>query len=123
MATNKIIQYVVMRKDLLPSKKSKAYSTGAFVAQACHAASAALHRFGSSEQTARFLSDLENMTVCVLGVEDELELESLASKLTAGGIEFHTWIEKPENIPTALATAPVEKHLVWDYLGHLKLLR
>lgn len=123
MATNKIIQYVVMRKDLRPSAKSNGFSTGAYVAQGCHAAAAALHRFSSSERTTRFLNDLDNMTVCVLGVENDVELESLASKLSAANVSFHMWIEQPENIPTALATAPVEKHQVWDLLGHLKLLR
>jgi len=123
MTANKIVQYVIMRKDLLPNKKSKAFSTGAFIAQACHAAAAALHRFSSTDPTTRFLNDLENMTVCVLGVEDKIELESLAQTLANGEIPFHLWIEKPENIPTALATAPVEKQAVWELVGHLKLLR
>lgn len=123
MCNNKIIQYVVMRKDILPSKKVNGFSTGAYIAQACHAASAAMHRFACLENTIRFLDDLENMTVCVLGVENNSELESLASKLESEGVPFHLWVEKPELITTALATAPVEKQKVSQHLGHLKLLR
>jgi hypothetical protein len=63
------------------------------------------------------------MTVCVLGVEDGDELRELAERLREKGIPSHLWIEKPELIPTALATAPVTKDSVHDILGHLKLLR
>lgn len=73
--------------------------------------------------TKEFLQDTENMTVCVLGVDDGEQLAELANKLNNHGIENHLWIEKPEMIPTALATAPVTKESVQGILGHLKLLR
>jgi hypothetical protein len=63
------------------------------------------------------------MTVCVLGVDTESELTELANRLTENGIASHLWIEKPEIIPTALATAPVTKEDVQGILGNLKLLR
>jgi|LauGreDrversion4_2_1035121.scaffolds.fasta_scaffold24882_4 peptidyl-tRNA hydrolase len=123
MTSKKIVQYVIMRRDLIKTKKSQSFSTGAYIAQACHASTAALHIFASSENTHIFLNDIEDMTVCVLGVEDKQELESIERSLSANGIPNHLWIEKPEIIPTALATAPVEKHEVGHLLSHLKLLR
>jgi hypothetical protein len=63
------------------------------------------------------------MTVCVLGVDGTDELEAIAHSLSESGIVHHLWIEKPETIPTALATSPVTKENVAHILGHLKLLR
>ena len=112
-----------MRKDLLKAKKSQSFSTGAFIAQACHASTAALYRYWSSDNTQKFLGELDEMTVCVLGVEDKQELEKIQETLSMQGIPTHLWIEKPEMTPTALATAPVHKQDVAPLLTHLKLLR
>lgn len=76
-----------------------------------------------SSETKGYLDRLEDMTVCVLGVEDGVQLETVSQLLSERGIRFHLWIEKPEMIPTALATAPVTKESVLDVLGGLKLLR
>ena len=120
----KILQYVVIRKDILPSKKtSHAFSMGACMAQACHAATAAIVKSFSTNETEQYLSALGNMTVCVLGVDDADELVALSKRLEDSNVPFHLWIEKPELIPTALATAPVNKADVSHLLSHLKLLR
>ena len=122
--SGKILQYVVMRKDLLATKKvGGAFSLGANIAQACHAATAAIVTNYDAESTAEFVHRLEDMTVCVLGVDNSDELEALATKLKENMVPFHLWIEKPELIPTALATAPVRKDDVLPLLSHLKLLR
>lgn len=42
-----------------------------------------------------------------LQTKNEGSLEKLAEALTAHNIPFKKWIEQPENIPTALATAPL----------------
>ena len=42
MTTNSVVQYVVVRGDLL---KQKSWNLGALIAQACHASSAAIHLF------------------------------------------------------------------------------
>jgi peptidyl-tRNA hydrolase len=122
MTSNKIIQYVVMRKDLIDSKWTS-FSIGANISQACHAATAAIHRFHSLEFTQEFLQDMDNMTVCVLSVESEDELQILSSNLSVAGIAYHLWIEKPEMVATALATAPMPKGVVGGFFTHLKLLR
>jgi peptidyl-tRNA hydrolase len=122
--SSKVLQYVVVRKDLLPAKKmTGTFSTGAIISQGCHAATAAITKTLDAPQTQSFLAALEDMTVCVLGVENGAELEGLADVLRSNRIPFHLWIEKPESIPTALATAPVDKDTAYPYLSHLKLLR
>ena len=42
MTTPSVVQYVVVRGDLL---KQKSWNLGALIAQACHASSAAIHLF------------------------------------------------------------------------------
>merc|ERR1711912_203932 len=56
------VQYVVLRTDLV-----KSWPTGAFVAQACHASTAALLQFYEDKNTQTYASDLENMTKITLG--------------------------------------------------------
>lgn len=93
------------------------------MAQACHAATAAVVSSFSTSDTLSYTSDLDGMTVCVLGVESKDELEELARTLGANDIPHHLWIEKPENTPTALATAPLSRDKVAGFFDHLKLLR
>ena len=119
--SSKILQYVILRKDLVGKKSS--FSLGANMAQACHAAGAAIFKTFTSPHTTEFLSSLEDMTVCVLSIESAAELEAIGIVLKQNDIPFHLWIEKPENIPTALATAPMPKDIVFPYVSHLKLLR
>lgn len=120
----KLLQYVIVRKDILPKNmNSGAFSLGACMAQACHAATAAIVQSFSDSNTQEYLKSIGDMTVCVLGVEDGNELTSLSEKLAGNDIQFHLWIEKPEDVPTALATVPVTKEHVFPILGHLKLLR
>ena len=122
--TSKILQYVIVRKDILPSKKAQhSFTMGACMAQACHAATAAVFKSLSASETAEYLTAMEDMTVCVLGVENGDELSAVSSKLAENDIPHHLWIEKPEMIATALATAPVSKDRVSSFLSHLKLLR
>ena len=55
--TSMILQYIIMRKDLLPSKKSaNSFSMGANVAQACHAATAAIFKTTQNQATVDYLS-------------------------------------------------------------------
>lgn len=124
MTASKLVQYVILRNDLLPKRSnSGAFSLGACIAQGCHAATAALFKSYSDISTTAFLESTSDMTVCVLGVENVTELIELSRKMEESKITCHLWIEKPEDIPTALATAPVSKEVASPILGHLKLLR
>jgi|GEM_PF-3860661 len=60
-----IVQYVVVRGDL---KKVLKWSTGALIAQACHATAAITHLYSDDEVTQLYLKDLDNMHKVVLEV-------------------------------------------------------
>lgn len=63
--SNSIVQYVLLRSDLL---KELGWSIGALVAQACHASTAVLHLYREDENTMKYLQDLDNMHKVVLEV-------------------------------------------------------
>lgn len=63
---SQIVQYVVVRGDLL---KTMNWPTGAIIAQACHACSAVTHLFHDDEHMKTYLSDLDNMHKVVLEVK------------------------------------------------------
>ena len=60
-----IVQYVVVRKDLVKELK---WPTGALIAQACHACTAVIHLFYKDENTQSYLADLDRMHKVVLEV-------------------------------------------------------
>ena len=60
-----IVQYVVVRSDLLHALK---WPTGALIAQTCHACSAALHVYRDDPNTIQYFADLDNMHKVVLEV-------------------------------------------------------
>lgn len=61
-----LVQYLVLRKDL--SQAPLSWPAGALVAQACHAATAALHVHREHPHTAAYLRDLGRMRKVVLEV-------------------------------------------------------
>ena len=60
-----IVQYVIVRGDLI---KSLEWPLGAVIAQACHACTAVIHLFYEDPHTQEYLSDLDNMHKVVLEV-------------------------------------------------------
>ena len=60
-----IVQYVIVRGDLL---KSLQWPVGAVIAQACHACTAVTHLYYNDEYTQAYLADLDNMHKVVLEV-------------------------------------------------------
>lgn len=65
--SNTIVQYVLLRNDLL---KDLGWSIGALVAQACHASTAVLHLNKDDEITIQYLNDMDNMHKVVLEVSE-----------------------------------------------------
>ncbi|XP_026641677.1 putative peptidyl-tRNA hydrolase PTRHD1 isoform X2 [Microtus ochrogaster] len=59
-----LVQYLVLRKDL--SQAPFSWPTGALVAQACHAATAALHLHREHPHTVAYLRELGRMRKVVL---------------------------------------------------------
>ncbi|XP_039750599.1 putative peptidyl-tRNA hydrolase PTRHD1 [Pararge aegeria] len=118
--SNVIVQYVLLRSDLM---KELGWSIGALVAQACHASTAVLHLYKEDENTIKYLRDLENMHKVVLEVPNEESLKKVAEKLKENSIDHKLWIEQPENIPTCLALKPYSKDEVKKYVGKFKLYK
>ncbi|KAI8973273.1 peptidyl-tRNA hydrolase II domain-containing protein [Mycotypha africana] len=100
-----LTMFIVVRKDLA---KKLQWPAGSVMTQACHAATAILHLTREDDNTKEYLNDLDNMHKVVLETKNETSLENLANALAANNISFKKWIEQPENIPTALATAPLK---------------
>ncbi|XP_069089861.1 putative peptidyl-tRNA hydrolase PTRHD1 [Pleurodeles waltl] len=119
-APQRLVQYVVVRGDL---QKILAWPLGALVAQACHAATAAIHLNYSHPHTCAYLQELDCMHKVVLEAPDEGSLAMLAETLTQENIDHKVWIEQPENIATCIALRPYPKEEVHRYFKKLKLLK
>ena len=120
MASHQVVQYIVVRSDLV---KTLSWPLGALIAQACHAATAVIHQFYQHEDTQAYFGDLDSMHKVVLEVKCEEELKALESKLIEGAIDHKMWIEQPENYPTCLAVRPYPKAQVQKYFKGLKLYK
>lgn len=62
---NSIVQYVIVRGDLL---RTMNWPVGAIITQACHACCAVTHLFHDDEHMKTYLHDLDNMHKVVLEV-------------------------------------------------------
>lgn len=111
-----IVQYILVRTDLK-------WSTGATIAQACHASSASIYKTLNNPSTIKYLSDLENMHKIVLKADKLDDLLEVESRLKEANIAYHLWLEKPENVASSLAASPQPKNLVQTIFKHLKLFR
>lgn len=63
--TSTIVQYVVVRGDLIGTLK---WPLGAVIAQACHASTAVMHLFREDPCVRKYTDDLERMHKIVLEV-------------------------------------------------------
>jgi len=118
--SDKLVQYIVVRTDLIGTKN---WGIGSMIAQGCHASVAAVALSRNEPQTLTYIDDHLNMTKTVLGVDNDKQLIVLAAILEDNNVSHHLWIERPENEPTALATAPALKSVVSVFFRHLKLLK
>ncbi|XP_062065057.1 putative peptidyl-tRNA hydrolase PTRHD1 [Lepus europaeus] len=116
-----LVQYLVLRKDL--SQAPLSWPAGALVAQACHAATAALHVHREHPHTAAYLRDLGRMRKVVLEASDEPTLQELAETLRQRDIDHVLWLEQPENTATCLALRPYPKEEVSQVLKKFRLFR
>ncbi|KAM9317260.1 putative peptidyl-tRNA hydrolase PTRHD1 [Gastrophryne carolinensis] len=115
-----LVQYVVLRRDL---QGTLGWPLGALVAQACHAATAAIHMYYEHPNTKDYLQGLDTMHKVVLEVPDEVTLTGLAETLKQAEVDHKLWMEQPENIPTCIALRPYPKEEVHRYLKKFKLLK
>lgn len=70
MTTN-IVQYVIVRKDVLKTFK---WPVGALIAQACHACTAVIHVFYQNSDTQSYLKDLDRMHKVILEVDIVIDI-------------------------------------------------
>lgn len=68
----RLVQYVVVRRDLLDTLK---WPFGAVITQACHACTSVIHTTYHDEHTQMYLSDLGNMHKVVLEVGNSNEIQ------------------------------------------------
>ncbi|XP_011302083.1 putative peptidyl-tRNA hydrolase PTRHD1 [Fopius arisanus] len=115
-----IVQYVIVRGDLM---KSMQWPVGAVIAQACHACTAVTHLFYNDPHTRDYLADLDNMHKVVLEAPDDKSLNDLHMKLQESKIDHKLWIEQPENMPTCLVVKPYPKEEVQRYFKKFKLFK
>lgn len=66
-----LVQYIVLRGDLLRKQK---WPVGAMVAQGCHASMAVVHTYKDHSNVTQYLSDLDRMHKVVLEVIRVLKL-------------------------------------------------
>ncbi len=64
-APSRLVQYVVVRSDLV---HQLSWPLGAVITQACHAATAAIHLHYGDADTQRYLAELDSMHKVVLAV-------------------------------------------------------
>ncbi|KAH7647862.1 hypothetical protein FG379_000489 [Cryptosporidium bovis] len=94
---DQIVQYILLRRDLK-------WNYGSLIAQACHASTAAIVENINDDVVTNYTEDIDNMRKVVLSCPDEAILKSVSLELNSNNIPHKLWIEKPEGIPTCIAT-------------------
>ena len=115
--TSPLIQYIILRRDLLDSFK---WPIGALVAQGCHVSVAAIEKFRSMPETAQYLNNTNQMRKVILAIPNKMQLLALSKSLSFSNIDHVVWEEQPENEQTALATRPYVKSDIADHFKGLK---
>ncbi|XP_012263840.1 putative peptidyl-tRNA hydrolase PTRHD1 [Athalia rosae] len=117
---SQIVQYIVVRQDLM---KIMGWPVGAVIAQACHACAAVTHLFQDDIHMKTYLADLDNMHKVVLEAPDEASLTDLKATLDQNEIKYKLWIEQPENIPTCVVVKPYPKQEIQMFFKKFKLFK
>lgn len=113
-----VVQYVVVRRDLLDT-----WSTGSVMAQAVHASVAAIWAHRGDGTVAGYCGGDAQMRTVVLEASDEAAVQRLSGRLTAAGVAHEVWREQPEDEVTALAARPYARSEVRRHFKGLRLFR
>lgn len=84
---------------------------------------AAIAKSMDQPDTQAYLKDLEKMHKVVLKAESQSQLQQLVDRLSGDGIPHHAWIEQPEDILAAVASAPGQKTVLQPYFKEFKLFK
>ena len=120
-----LVQYIVMRSDLV---KQHRWNVGGLIANGSHACLAVIAEHVQHEDVRRYLGlsgekQSQQMHTVVLSVTDERELRDTAALLAGHDIAHCLWVEAPEQLPSCLATRPYPRSALQPLLRHLKLFR
>ena len=121
-ADSTLVQFVVVRRDLL---KTLEWPVGSVIAQACHACLAVAWENKDDPDVVQYLApdNIDGMHKVTKEVKGDPQLLTLADKLKAEGIVFKLWTEQPENIPTAIALKPYPASRVKPLLKKYQLFK
>lgn len=120
-AIDAVVQYVVVRRDLVDELS---WPTGSVIAQAVHASVAAVWESRYDAVTGGYCAESGGaMHTVVLEAKNEAAITRLAERLHDGGIEHVMWREQPENIVTALAAKPYPRSVVKPMFNKFKLFK
>lgn len=89
--------------------------------QACHAVSAVLWQHREDPTVVEYMASIDDMHKVTLQVKNENQLRNLAKDLEDHNISHYLWTEKPEMIPTAIATKPYRRSELGDLLKKCQL--
>lgn len=117
-----IVQFVVVRRDLL---KTLEWPVGSVIAQACHACLAVAWEHRDDADVAAYLAptNIDAMHKVVKECKGEAQLLTLSEKLREEGVNFKLWTEQPENFPTAVALKPYRRSRVAPLLKKYQLFK
>ena len=117
-----LVQFVVVRRDLL---KTLEWPVGSVIAQACHACLAVAWEHRDDADVAAYLAAgrIDAMRKVVKEVKGEPQLRALAAKLEAEGVAHRVWCEQPENFATAIALKPYPASRVKPLLKKYQLFK
>ncbi|XP_017489119.1 PREDICTED: putative peptidyl-tRNA hydrolase PTRHD1 [Rhagoletis zephyria] len=113
--TKDLVQYIIVRGDLKWPK-------GALIGNGSHASVAAIFSNMNDQDTTDYLKDLDNMTKVVLKAENEEQIVNAAKTLEDNSVKHYIWREQPENIISALATAPRSREILKPLLTNLLMV-
>ena len=115
-----VVQFVVVRRDLL---KTMEWPVGSVIAQACHACTAATVAHLDDAHVRAYLADVDHMRKVVKECKGETQLLALADALRAAQVPHKVWLEQPENLPTAIALKPYPGSKVKPLLKKYQLFK
>lgn len=84
---------------------------------------AAVAKSLGTDSTKAYLDDLSSMHKIVLKANNEEELRKLLSVLESKEIAHYAWIEQPEDLLVAIASAPADKGLLSPHFKQFKLFK
>ena len=117
-----LVQYIVMRSDLVKQHK---WNAGGLIANGSHAAVAAIADSWHDSDVQQYVTGAhgKQMHTVVLQAGDEKELLDTAALLKQNDVAHRVWIEQPDRLPSCLATRPYQRQRIQPLLRHLKLFR